>query len=262
MSDPCAMLPMYDWPEVRQATDRLWCDLRDALRQVGIPAPAALTRDRSLEELWNSPALILGQTCGMPYVSALRDKVALLGTPDYAVPGCDPGWYRSVIVVRADERAENLSGFRDRRWAFNEKLSQSGYQAMLHCLHDEGLATVEFFQPVHSGSHRASVQLVAGGKADLASIDYVSWRLARTFLPESDRLRVLQLTAPTPGLPYIAGLGSGAGPAVSGSEGAVAAAAIGSAIDELPPFISDTLGLRGFWHSTPADYDVIQQRRL
>jgi hypothetical protein len=60
---------------------------------------------------------------------------------------------------------------------------------------------------VVSGAHAASVPLVVAGGADLAAIDAVSWRLARRFLPEAGRLRVLMLTEPTPGLPYVAAAG-------------------------------------------------------
>ena len=40
-------LPMYDWPELRDATDGLWAALRDALRAEGVAAPEALSRDIS-----------------------------------------------------------------------------------------------------------------------------------------------------------------------------------------------------------------------
>ena len=45
-----AALPMYDWPELRAETDRLWATLRDGLRAVGVSAPDALDRDGGLHE--------------------------------------------------------------------------------------------------------------------------------------------------------------------------------------------------------------------
>ena len=34
-----AALPMYDWPDVREATDRLWQSLGTALQARGFPVP-------------------------------------------------------------------------------------------------------------------------------------------------------------------------------------------------------------------------------
>ena len=50
MTGGVAALPMYDWPEIAPATDRLWAALRDHLRAAGVAAPDALTRDRPLPE--------------------------------------------------------------------------------------------------------------------------------------------------------------------------------------------------------------------
>jgi hypothetical protein len=46
-----ASLPMYDWPEVREATDAWWAGLARHLRDAGFEAPDRLTRARcNLEE--------------------------------------------------------------------------------------------------------------------------------------------------------------------------------------------------------------------
>ena len=39
MTGAGAALPMYDWPELTDATDRLWAALRDGLRAEGVAAP-------------------------------------------------------------------------------------------------------------------------------------------------------------------------------------------------------------------------------
>ena len=132
MTGGVAALPMYDWPELAAATDRLWAALRDALRAAGIAAPERLTRDRALMAVWLDPQLVLSQTCGLPIVRELAGRVAIIGAPDYGVPGCPPGFYRSVVVVRADDPRETLAAFRGARLAINGRDSQSGYGAMLH----------------------------------------------------------------------------------------------------------------------------------
>jgi ABC-type phosphate/phosphonate transport system substrate-binding protein len=55
--------------------------------------------------------------------------VTYVGTPDYGVEGCPPGHYRSVFVVRADDRAPKPADFDGARFAYNEALSQSGWAA-------------------------------------------------------------------------------------------------------------------------------------
>lgn len=245
MRDGIAALPMYDWAEVRAATDRFWAAVRDGLRARGVAAPEALARGLGLAAGWTHPRLVLGQTCGLPLVRDLAGRVALVGAGDYGLEGCPPGWYRSVVVVRADDPREGLADFRGARLAINGTDSQSGWGAMLH--HAAPLAREgRFFGSVTaSGAHAASVRLVAAGGADLAAVDAVSWRLAQRFLPEAGRLRVLMPTEPTPGLPYIAAKGTDTRPQ------AAALAAAGGV---------PGLGLLGFVRFGAGDYQVIAAR--
>ena len=247
-----AALPMYDWPEVTDATDRLWAALRDALRAEGIAAPEALARDIGLMAGWTDPGLVLGQTCGLPYVRELAGRVALIGAADYGVEGCAPGWYRSAVVVRADDPRETLDAFRGARLAVNGRDSQSGYGAILH--HAAPLARDgRFFGGVAvTGAHAASVPSVADGSADIAAIDLVSWRLCRRYLAEAGRLRVLLLTDPTPGLPYIAAAGRRRRPIPQGHRR--------GASRSLDSDTRETLGIVGFVPLEPADYAVIADR--
>ena len=116
------------------------------------------------------------------------------------------------MVVRADDPREALAAFRGARLAVNGTDSQSGWGAILHHAAPLAEAGRFFGGVVVSGAHAASVPMVADGRADLAAVDAVSWRYCRRFLPEAGRLRVLMLTEPTPGLPYIAAHGTDTGP--------------------------------------------------
>jgi hypothetical protein len=240
-----AALPMYDWAELRPATDRLWAAVRDGLRGRGVPAPDALTRGIGLMAGWTDPGLVLGQTCGLPFVQELAGRVALVGAADYGLEGCRPGWYRSAVVVRADDPRERLAEFRGARLAINGIDSQSGWGSILHHAAPFAEAGRFFGSVVVSGAHAASVALIAGGGADLASVDAVSWRLCRRFLPEAWRLRVLMLTEPTPGLPLIAARGTDTLPHAA----AIAAA---GGVEEL--------GLVGFARLDVGDYGLIGAR--
>ncbi len=245
MTAGIAALPMYDWPELRSSMDDFWAVVRDGLRARGVAAPEGLSRDVGLMAGWTDPGLVLGQACGLPFVRELGGRVELVGAVDHALDGCPPGWYRSAVVVRADDPRETLAGFRGARLAVNGTDSQSGWGAILH--HAAPLAADgRFFGEVLvSGAHAASVPMVAAGRADLAAIDAVSWRYAQGFLPEAWMLRVLMLTDPTPGLPYIAARGTDTRPH------AAALAAAGAV---------EALGLAGFVRLGAGAYDLVRAR--
>ncbi len=223
-----AALPMYDRPEVAAGNDRLWSLIRDRLRAAGHAAPDRLTRSDDLWPVWESPALVLAQTCGLPYRARLHERVTLVGTPDYGVEGCAPGWYRSVLVVRADDERGAFAAFDGAALAFNDDLSQSGWAAPLAEASDCGIA----LRPaLRTGSHRGSARAVALGRAEIAAIDAVTWRLILHFDPFAASLRVIGATEPTPGLPLIAQAGADARTTADAVAGAIAAL---DAADSLP----------------------------
>ena len=195
-----ASLAMYDWPQNAAETDRLWTRMRKALADEGIDAPEALTRNGSLWEIWESPALVLAQTCGMPYRTRLHGQVQLVATPDYGLPDAPAGYYYSVFVTRTDEPGEVID-FIDRTLAFNGQDSQSGWAAAQNHVAPMG---VKFSHTRHTGAHRDSARAVAENCADIAAIDAVTWRLITRYLPDlAAKLRVIDHTEPTPGLPFV-----------------------------------------------------------
>ncbi|MFO1141253.1 MAG: PhnD/SsuA/transferrin family substrate-binding protein [Amaricoccus sp.] len=251
MTDGVAALPMYDWPEVAGATDRLWAAVRDALRAEGMAAPDGLDRGIGLMAGWTHPGLVLGQACGLPFVRGLAGRVALVGAADYGLPGCAPGWYRSAVVVRKDDPRDALEGFRGARLAVNGFDSQSGWGSVLHHAAPLARGGRFFGDVVVSGAHRESATMVAEGGADLAAIDWVSWRLARRFLPEAARLRVLLPTDPTPGLALIA---------AAGTDAVRHARAVKAGIDGLDAGAKEELGLVGVARVAVEDYGLIEER--
>lgn len=201
---PIALLPMYDWPECRAATDTLWQSLASALTGAGFDAPEQLTRsDRPLTDLWTAPELLLGQTCGLPYVRDLAGRVQLVATPAYTLPDCAPGFYRSRIIVSHHSTASGMQDLRGRTAAINGWNSQSGFVA-LAAVTPEWNPGRHFGKLDLSGSHLASLQAVAAGRADVAAIDAVSFALAERHLPDlTGQVRVLTSSPETPGLPLI-----------------------------------------------------------
>lgn len=190
---------MYDRPELRQAHDRLWRLVWLGLRDRGEDAPEQLTSGEGAFD-WHSSDLLLSQTCGMPYRMGLHKTLTLVGTPDYGVEDCPPGHYRSAIIAREDNQASVEALMGQGRIAFNMAHSQSGFAA----LHDYGASLGIAIAPmVLTGAHRASALTVAEGRADVAALDAVSWRLMERYDDFAAALRVVAWTKPTPGLPLV-----------------------------------------------------------
>jgi hypothetical protein len=219
---------MYDRPEIRGATDRLWAAVRAGLEASGIASPAALDRERPPAAVWTDPGLVLSQACGLPLATWLAGRVAYVATPTYALEGCPPGHYRSAVVVAEESPAGGLPEMRGARPAINARDSQSGHAALMRAAAPHARDGRFFGPALETGAHAASMEAVAAGAADLAAIDTVAWALARR---EGDRaaagLRVLAWTAPAPALPLITAPGRDPTPirdAVAGAIGALSPA--------------------------------------
>lgn len=238
-----ASLAMYDFGAAMAANDRLWALIRTGLRGRGIEAPEALVRgEQAYWETWQSPDLILSQTCGYPFRARLHDRVTYVGTPDFGVEGCAPGYYRSVFVARADDRRTELADFDGARFAYNEPLSQSGWAAPQTHVARLG---IRLMPAIQTGGHRLSARAVADGQADIAALDAVTFSLMQDADPVVARLRVIGLTEPTPGLPYITAKGRDPQPIFD---------AVGEAIAALSPADRGSLRLKGLVRIPLASY--------
>ncbi|MFG5380779.1 phosphate/phosphite/phosphonate ABC transporter substrate-binding protein [Yoonia sp. R2-816] len=237
-----ASLPMYATTRTAAADARFWASIRDALRAQGQPAPDTLTpAPGDLLTHWRDPALVLSQTCGLPYRKVLRDHVMLVGTPDYAVEGCPPGHYCSLVITRSDDPRTDLAALTQTRFAYNDAMSQSGWAAL-------ALEAPDVLQGplIQTGSHRASAMAVRTGQADFASIDAVTWRHLSAS-GDTAGLSVIHRTRPTPGLPFIA---------ARCRDGTVIRQAVSMAIAGLSADDRAILGLRDIIELSPDVYDL------
>ncbi len=240
-----ASLMMYRRPELEAAHDRYWTLIRSNLATHGIDSPPALSQDEDEFVVWQHPELLVSQTCGMPYRLWLHGEVTLVGTPDFGIDGCPPGYYRSPLVVRADDTRLRIDEFRDARLAYNQTFSQSGFAAVYNHLADHGWW---FDDLVHTEQHVRSARSVAEGAADIASLDAVSWRLIARYEPFATRLRVLEWTDPTPGLPLIT---------ANGNDAETIFDAVERSIEDLTDEDRDLLGLVGLVRIPAEDYLAI-----
>ncbi|MEM6277183.1 MAG: hypothetical protein AAF714_09540, partial [Pseudomonadota bacterium] len=177
-----ATFPMYDQPPLQAANDALWSEVRSAL---AFPAPEHLTRSDDLMEMWTSPELVLGHTCGLIMARPLRGRVHYVATPDFGIDDCHPGYYNSSLVHRAGEKPAPGA-----RLAWNDDDSQSGWGAA------QGFG---FTPTVRTGAHASSLAAVLDGAADVAFIDTHTL----TILGVPEGLAFAERTKPTPAPPLI-----------------------------------------------------------
>ncbi len=195
-----ASLFMYCYPQLIEPNNRYWALIRSHLSLAGIASPQHLKQIDGDTADWQDTNLVFSQTCGMPYRLWLHENVQLIGTPDYGLDACPPGYYRSALVVRADDPGTQLVQFEGATLAFNSTHSQSGYAAPYWHARAHGFW---FRKRIEVGSHLQAARAVAAGDADIAALDALSWKLMQRYCDFSPKLRVLDWTTPTPGLPYI-----------------------------------------------------------
>jgi ABC-type phosphate/phosphonate transport system substrate-binding protein len=203
---------MYDFPELREATDTFWTVFANRLSAAGLKdVPHHLTRHLSTRAVCSHPALLFAQACQYPLAKSFSEHVRVAATPCYSAPGCDGANYRSAIIVRAEETGGSLEDLRGQRCVINEVDSNSGMN-LLRAAVAPFARQGRFFQSVAlSGSHLRSVQMVACGEGDLAAIDCVSFEHFRRLYPQLvGRVRVLGWTDSSPALPFITGRSTGA----------------------------------------------------
>ncbi|MEH6405352.1 MAG: PhnD/SsuA/transferrin family substrate-binding protein [Sneathiella sp.] len=252
MTNKFISLPMYDWPELHAFNDLFFTQLKESFKEQKLEVSDKLDRNREERASWQDKDLLLSQTCGLPFVTFLKGKVSLVGTPAYGID-CGAGSYYSVIVVRKDSDFRSLEDLKGKTFAYNEKGSQSGYAALLHTLSSIQDAPKHFSSSVQSGGHRASVKMVADGTADFAAIDAVSWEMAKRHEKAAEKLGVIAFSKPTPALPFITSL-------CSAREIEKRHMAVVNAMASLNETVREALLLMGFMPTTVRDYRIIETR--
>ncbi|MCB2176771.1 MAG: PhnD/SsuA/transferrin family substrate-binding protein [Actinomycetales bacterium] len=140
--------------------------------------------------------------CSLPYVMFEREGV------DLAIPVAAPVLagaryggrpiYYSDVIVRRDSPVRSFADLRGRSWAYNERLSQSGYGITRYTMVERGLTGGFFGEVVEAGLHEAAIRLVAEGEVDASAIDSQVLEVELRDHPElAARLRVLEALGPS-----------------------------------------------------------------
>jgi ABC-type phosphate/phosphonate transport system substrate-binding protein len=216
-----ASLPMYDWPEVREATDAWWKGLS---RHLGIDLK--LERNSDYMAPWRRSDLQFSQTCGYPFTHEFAGVLHYVATPHYAVDGCEGAHYCSMILAR--EHAPWAS-FRGHIAAVNTPDSMSGMLALKLVFAKFNQNGKFFAKAVQTGSHVKSMIAVRDGVAGVCAIDCVAVALAKRYRPELlEGLVEIARSPQVPSLPFVTRAGD-----ISALRRGLAAAC---ADEELAPF--------------------------
>ncbi len=200
-----AAFPMYDFPHLEDPHAQLWSSIRDHLITAGVAdAPQHLTRGLQPEKSWAHPALLLGQACEYPLAKLFANSIRVVAHPKYRVKGCLEASYRSAVLVRRDDSARTLSDLKHRRCVINDPTSNSGMNLLRAAVAPLAKGKPFFSRVLASGSHRNSLEMVAGNAADVLAVDCVTWAHLQRLDPSiAAELRILTWTSPTPSLPFI-----------------------------------------------------------
>jgi phosphonate transport system substrate-binding protein len=162
----------------------------------------------TINQMLEVGAVDYGFICGYPYILAHDrpvPKVELVAAP---VPK-DPRYqhrpiYFSDLVVRKDSPFESLSDLRGRTYVYNEETSNSGYNMPRSYLVKRGLTAGFFGKVVRSGSHEASIRMVAQGLADASFVDSLVLDYDRVHgFGDAAQVRVIDSLGPAATVPLV-----------------------------------------------------------
>ena len=205
MSTMQASLPMYDFPEVREATEKWWHGIAKHMKQQGIDnVPTHLIDDVPLRQLWTSEHLLLSQCCGFDVMHSYKEHLSVLMISDWDAEGCQTGQYCSVVVVHEGSDYVSLEDLKGSTAVINDPESHSGMNTLFSSIQPFSEAG-KFFKAIHvSEAHANSLKFIQDKRADVAAIDCVTFALLKRYRPSAlHGIRVLCETKSAPALPYV-----------------------------------------------------------
>ena len=200
-----ASLPMYNIPEIRNASSSLWNGIAKYLRLEGVEnVPDQLIFNQTLHDLWSNPNLIFSQCCGYDVVRRFENTLTPLVVPHFDVDACADGEYSSLVVVSEDCQYDDVLEMYGTVAAINGSESHSGMSSLRQLVASRN-KNGRFFNAVKiSGAHVKSLSMLRHREADVAAIDCVTYALLSVYKPKTlVGTRVLGRTHHSPAPPYV-----------------------------------------------------------
>lgn len=246
--------PMYNLPEMAAAHAAFWRALAGELQREGMgELPAALDFARPAVPDRIGPETLFSQTCGYPLQTIYGGQYELLGVPIYDAPGCAGPNHRAFIIVRDDSPFQTPADLRGAVFAMNSRHSNSGMNLPRRLFASLAGGRPFFRAVVETGTHPASMAHVAGGEADGASVDCLTFAFFQDHRPDAAaRLRVLAETPDSPAIPFVTSCAT-----PPGHVAALRRALLRLAADPARKGVLGALRLRGIAPADPAAYHRI-----
>lgn len=196
---------MYNLPEMQGVNAAFWDAVAEELRREGVAdAPAGLRFESKAVPDEIGPATLFTQTCGYPLQTIYKGQYQFLGVPTYDAPGCGEATHCAFILVRRDAGLRRLEDLRGMRFAVNSRHSNSGMNLPRLSFARIAGGQPLFREVIETGGHPASMQKVAAGEADAASIDCLTYVFLCDHRPEAVAdLVILAETVASPAIPFV-----------------------------------------------------------
>jgi phosphonate transport system substrate-binding protein len=160
--------------------------------------------------------------------------------------------YFCDVIVRRGSSARSFRDLKGGTWAYNDPCSLSGHGGLAARLGSGATAGKFFGRTIRSGSHPASVRLVADGGADVASIDSNVLKILLERTPVlRDKVRVLESWGPYPIQPVVVRTGLDLA-----LKGALRESLLGTEADPITRLELEAFGLKRFVAVGEEDYDA------
>lgn len=205
-----ASLPMYWRAQNAPLWQAFWAQVQACAAPAGLTLPDLTPPEaipRPWAEHWLRQDLVLSMTCGLPFRDALRGRVCYVGTLDFGL-GTPAGYYRSCVIMSPGAWAASAAAPTEppaMTLACNSADSQSGWAVTQQA--PPFARPPRIAQVLMTGSHAASAEAVAEGRADIAYIDAVTYRILCECGFDTRRVHMAGYSAPSPGLPLICAAG-------------------------------------------------------
>lgn len=146
--------------------------------------------------------------CGYPYILSHDSKgsppMELLAAPvmESKLYEGKPIYY-SYVIVPLTSKAKSFKDLKGKRYVYNDKTSNSGYNMPRYHLIKMNETKGFFGEVLHSGSHEESIRMVAEGQADASSVDSLVFDYAlRTGEKYASQVKIIEKLGPA-GIPPV-----------------------------------------------------------
>lgn len=152
-------------------------------------------RYSEINELLRTGKASVAFTCTGAYLAGRHD----FGLELLAVPIIDgKTTYNSYIIVHKDSHIESLEHLRRKTFAFTDPLSLTGRLYVTSLLNERGILTKDYFSKTfYTAGHEKSIEVVANGLADGASVDSLILNdLRKNGNPYASQVKVILTSQP------------------------------------------------------------------